>query len=152
MAGLSGRVEATAEVSVASVNSRQSSLSCSTCDGEAQRNGSEVVCTSCGHSVQWSSYKKALKRRDETIECSSCGHRFGWQAWRKEASHFMTGNPGPAATFLRQWPKTKTADGQLMQIDLLIQSLHGQGALAPIFIEGSKESIRSLLDELNETS
>lgn len=133
-------------------HSRQSSLSCSKCDGEAQRDGSEVVCISCGHSVQWRSYKKALKLRDETIECSSCGHRFAWQAWRKEASHFTTGNPGPAATFLREWPKAKTADGQMMQIDLLIQSLHGQGALAPIFIEGSKESIRSLLDELNETS
>ena len=36
----------------------------------------------------------------------------------------------------------------MMHIDFLVQALHGQGALAPVFIEGSKDSIRQLLDEL----
>lgn len=36
----------------------------------------------------------------------------------------------------------------MMYIDVLIQALHGQGALAPVFIEGTRASIRHLLDEL----
>lgn len=36
----------------------------------------------------------------------------------------------------------------MIQIDLLLQKLHGQGPLAPLFIEGDEASIRTLLDEL----
>ena len=36
----------------------------------------------------------------------------------------------------------------MMAIDLLLQTLHGRGPLAPLFIEGDELSIRSLLDEL----
>ena len=35
-----------------------------------------------------------------------------------------------------------------MKIDFLLQTLHGQGPLAPLFIEGDEDSIRRLLDEL----
>ncbi|MDE3258469.1 MAG: hypothetical protein OYM47_11590 [Gemmatimonadota bacterium] len=36
----------------------------------------------------------------------------------------------------------------MLQIDLLLQTLHGRGPLAPLFIEGDERRIRALLDEL----
>jgi hypothetical protein len=35
-----------------------------------------------------------------------------------------------------------------MLIDFLLQTLHGQGPLAPMYIVGDEQSIRRLLDEL----
>jgi len=89
-----------------------------------------------------------MKRRDEILVCNSCGHEFGWQEWRRKGLRYCTGNPSPAAEFIERWPTSATTQAQMMQIDVLIQALHGQGALAPVFIEGTKESIRQLLDEL----
>ena len=121
---------------------------CSKCSGHLARSGQLLTCNSCGHEVQWRSYKKSMKRRNETLCCSSCGYEFRWPAWRKRALSYSTGNPNPAAEFLKNWPKSKTTSQRIMHIDVLIQALHGQGALAPVFIEGSKDSIRQLLDEL----
>ena len=39
-------------------------------------------------------------------------------------------------------------ESQMMQIDLLIQAIHGQGAMVGIFIEGDQQSVRQLLDEI----
>jgi len=36
----------------------------------------------------------------------------------------------------------------MLQVDFLVQALHGRGALAGVFIEGTDQSIRQLLDEL----
>ncbi|MDE2886961.1 MAG: hypothetical protein OXR72_02035 [Gemmatimonadota bacterium] len=36
----------------------------------------------------------------------------------------------------------------MLKIDSLLQTLHGRGPLAPLFIEGDERSIRALLDEL----
>ena len=36
----------------------------------------------------------------------------------------------------------------MMQIDSLLQALHGRGALAPLFLDGNEVSIREMLDEL----
>ena len=59
-----------------------------------------------------------------------------------------TGHPFPAQVFIEKWPDCKSAEEKMLQIDLLIQALHGSGALAPVFIEGNAQSIRQLLDEL----
>lgn len=36
----------------------------------------------------------------------------------------------------------------MIKVDSLLQTLHGRGPLAPLFIEGDEHSIRTLLDEL----
>ena len=59
----------------------------------------------------------------------------------------MTGNAAAAADFLESWAASQTTPARVMQIDSLIQALHGRGALAPAFTEGTTESIRQLLDE-----
>lgn len=130
--------------------SRTETFGCTKCKSLARRSGGYVSCASCGHKVRWRSYKKNLKQRDELLACRQCSHRFRWQEWRQAARRYSTGNPGPASGFLKEWPASKLPDQQMMQIDILIQALHGQGALAPVFIEGSKESVRGLLDELAE--
>jgi hypothetical protein len=121
---------------------------CSKCKSKMVRAGALLTCGSCGHNVRWRSYKKSMKRRDETLVCKKCGHEFRWQEWRRKGLRYCTGNPSPAAEFLKQWPTSTTTQARMMQIDMLIQALHGQGALAPVFIEGTKESIRRLLDDL----
>jgi hypothetical protein len=94
------------------------------------------------------SYKKSIKRRDETLSCESYGHEFRWRAWRDRAGEYSTGNPSPAFEFVKNWPTSEVTEQRLMHVDILVQALHGQGALAPVFIEGTKTSIRQLLDEL----
>lgn len=121
---------------------------CSKCGGMLTRSGAFVACRSCDNQVRWRSYKKSLKRREEALSCKGCGHQFRWQAWRREAGHCSTGNPTPVYEFLEQWPVCDTTQARMMQVDILVQALHGQGALAPVFIEGTKASIRQLLDEL----
>ena len=50
--------------------------------------------------------------------------------------------------YLEKWPKCKSEMEMVSRIDLLVQAIHGRGALGPIFIEGSDRSVRALLDEL----
>ena len=124
---------------------------CSKCGSSAIRSSGRVTCSACGHTVRWKPYKKNLKRRNEILRCAKCYHEFHWQEWRRIAHRFSTGNPGPAAQYLRTWPSSKSEDERMMYIDELIQELHGQGPLAAVFVEGSKESVRTLLDELAES-
>ena len=123
-------------------------FNCSNCQARLVRSGPLLICHSCGHQVRWRSLKKSIKRRNETLSCAGCGNEFNWQAWRRRALDYSTGNPSPAFEFLHSWPATKVTDQRMMRVDILLQALHGQGALAPVFIEGSKGSIRQLLDEL----
>ena len=121
---------------------------CPKCEGTAHHVGGDIQCAECGYKKRWRDYRKGLKRRDERLECPGCGHIFMWQAWRKSAKPLTTGNPQPARDFAESWPKCSTPEKQMMKIDFLLQTLHGQGPLAPLFIEGDKDSIRALLDEL----
>ncbi len=57
--------------------------------------------------------------------------------------------PGPAIAFMHDWKRCTTADERMMQVDMLVQALHGSGALAPLFIDGDSKSIRVLLDQLS---
>ena len=105
-------------------------------------------CTACGYKRRWRDYRKSLKKRDETLQCKACGHTFRWQAWRKSARSLRTGNPQPAREFVNKWPKCRTPQARMIQIDTLLQALHGRGALAPLFLDGNEERIRQMLDEL----
>lgn len=128
--------------------STEEQVQCPRCQGTAHHVGGDIQCAECGYKKRWRDYRKGLKRRDERLECPGCGHIFMWQAWRKSAKPLTTGNPQPARDFAESWPKCRTPEKRMMKIDFLLQTLHGQGPLAPLFIEGDKESIRALLDEL----
>ena len=123
-------------------------VSCPKCPGTAIHAHGMIKCGQCGFQQKWKSYRRGLKKKDETLECPACDHTFGWQAWREKAGDLVTGNPQPARDFVDQWPKCRTPQERMMKIDFLLQTLHGQGALAPFFIEGTEESIRNVLDEL----
>ena len=122
-------------------------IECPKCQAVAFHVRGNIECTSCGYTRRWRDYRKSLKKRDERLECASCGHNFRWQAWRKSARSLRTGNPRPAREFVEQWPKCLTAKARMIQIDRLLQALHGRGALAPLFIVGNARNIRQMLDE-----
>lgn len=139
------------EGSVRNRRDRQSNderLQCPVCRRSAHHSGGEIRCSGCGYKRRWRDYRKGLKRRDERLECEGCGHVFNWQAWRKSAKPLTTGNPQPARDFVQKWPKCRTPEQRMLRIDLLLQTLHGRGPLAPLFIEGDERRIRALLDEL----
>jgi hypothetical protein len=123
-------------------------VECPQCQAAALHQDGNIECTACGYKKRWREYRKWLKRRDEALMCSSCKHTFKWQAWRREAGPLVTGNPQPARDFVERWPRCRTPQTRMMQIDFLLQTLHGQGPLAPLFIEGDEKSILRLLDEL----
>ena len=123
-------------------------LRCPKCDEVARHTTGYLHCTACGYKRRWRDYRKSLKKRDETLQCKACGHTFGWQAWRKSARSLRTGNPQPAREFVNKWPKCRTPQARMIQIDTLLQALHGRGALAPLFLDGNEERIRQMLDEL----
>ena len=122
-------------------------IECPKCQAAAFHVRGNIECPACGYKRRWRDYRKSLKKRDERLECTSCGHIFRWQVWRRYARSLRTGNPKPAREFIERWPKCRTPQARMIQIDRLLQSLHGRGALAPLFIDGDARSIRQMLDE-----
>ena len=125
----------------------RSEIECPKCQAVALHVRGYIECTSCGYKRRWRDYRKSLKKRDEKLDCASCGHSFRWQSWRKGARSLRTGNPKPARDFVEQWPKCRTPKARMIQIDRLLQALHGRGSLAPLFIVGDARNIREMLDE-----
>lgn len=108
-------------------------------------------CFRCGYNITWHNYIKRLKRRNEYLHCEKCGHKFSWSSWRNQyqvCGSLTTGNPAPIKTFFTEWPKCKTPQEQIIQIDNLIHALHDRGTLAPLFIEGDRTKVIAFLDEL----
>ena len=125
-------------------------LACPKCGGAATHRKGDIQCAECGYQRRWRSYRRSLKRRDERLLCNSCGVEFGWQEWRKDAREHQlsTGNMGVVEAYLEKWPKCRRSEEMVSRIDLLVQAIHGRGALGPVFIEGNDRSVRALLDEL----
>ena len=123
---------------------------CPKCGKTAVHSGGYLHCPHCDYRRRWRNFRKSLKRRDEKLLCHGCGHIFKWQMWKKEVSSLKlrTGHPFPAHLFLKKWPNCKKPEEKMLQIDFLIQALHGRGALAPVFIAGNERNIRQLLDQL----
>ena len=125
----------------------QPEIECPKCQSVALHVHGNIQCPTCGYKRRWRDYRKSLKKRDERLECTSCGCIFRWQAWRRSARSLRTGNPKPAREFAEKWPKCRTSRARMIQIDRLLQALHGRGALAPLFIDSNEHNIRQMLDE-----
>lgn len=123
-------------------------LRCPKCEAPAHHTRGTIQCTVCDYKRRWRDYRKSLKKKDETLECPKCHETFRWQAWRKSTRSLRTGNPQPARDFIKKWPRCKTLQQQMMQIDFLLQTLHGRGPLAPLFIDSGEQKIRQMLDDL----
>ena len=135
---------------VQTVKNRRSTpeLQCPKCQGVAQHVHGNIECTACGYKRRWRDYRKRLKKKDEKLECSGCGYTFRWQAWRKSTRSLRTGNPRPARDFVKKWLRCRTPQQRMIQIDTLLQTLHGRGPLAPLFIDSGEHNIRQMLDDL----
>jgi hypothetical protein len=125
-------------------------IACPRCEGAALHTEGKIRCSHCGYEQKWAIYRKRIKRRAERLECTACGHAFTWGTWRRryQGLPIFTGNPAPVEEFVGKWPGCATPEQQLIQIDTLLHALHGQGAMAPLFVEGSAESVMAVLNEL----
>ena len=123
-------------------------LHCPKCQEIATHVHGNIECTVCGYKRRWRDYRKHLKKKDEKLECPACEHTFRWQAWRKSARSLRTGNPRPAREFVEKWLRCRTPQERMIQIDTLLQTLHGRGPLAPLFIDSGEHNIRQMLDDL----
>ncbi len=123
-------------------------LRCPKCQNVARHQHGNIECTVCGYKRRWRAYRKSLKKRDERLECGQCAHTFKWQAWRRSARSLSTGNPQPARDFVKKWRECRTPPQRMIQIDSLLQTLHGRGPLAPLFIDSGEHTIRQMLDDL----
>ena len=123
-------------------------LQCPKCQAVALHQHGNIECTACGYKRRWRDYRKSLKKKDEKLECPNCEYTFRWQAWRKSAHPLRTGNPRPAREFVKKWLRCHTPQQRMIQIDTLLQTLHGRGPLAPLFIDSGEHNIRQMLDDL----
>lgn len=123
-------------------------LLCPKCQESALHVSGNIQCTVCGYQRRWRDYRKSLKKKDEKLTCPNCEFSFGWQAWRKSTRTLRTGNPKPARDFIGKWIRCNTPQQRMIQIDSLMQTLHGRGPLAPLFIDSGEDSIRQMLDDL----
>ncbi len=132
------------------VSARKSNptLHCPKCQAVALHQHGNIECTACGYKRRWRDYRKSLKKKDEKLECPNCRYTFKWQAWRKSARPLTTGNPRPAREFVKKWLTCRTPQQRMIQIDMLLQTLHGRGPLAPLFIDSGEHNIRQMLDDL----
>lgn len=123
-------------------------LKCPKCQETALHVSGNIECTVCDYKRRWRDYRKSLKKKDEKLTCSDCGFSFRWQAWRKSTRSLRTGNPRPAREFIQKWLRCYTPQQRMIQIDSLLQTLHGRGPLAPLFIDSEEHCIREMLDDL----
>ena len=126
----------------------ESELKCPKCQGIAVHQHGNIECTVCSYKRRWRDYRKSLKKKDEKLECPNCQYTFRWQAWRKSTRSLRTGNPRPAREFVKKWLTCRTPQQRMIQIDILLQTLHGRGPLAPLFIDSGEHKIRQMLDDL----
>ena len=145
-----GRERGNSHVALNSSSPPSTEILCTKCQGRTVREGGHIQCAQCDWRRQWRAYRKEQKRRDEKLHCPSCACEFRWQTWKKRVSalNLGTGNARPAQSFVEAWPKCRTPEAKMLQIDLLVQAIHGRGELAGVFIEGNRQTIRQLLDEL----
>ena len=59
-----------------------------------------------------------------------------------------TGNPKPARYFIEKWKRCRMPQQRMIQIDTLLQTLHGRGPLAPLFIDSGERPTRKMLDDI----
>ena len=125
-------------------------LICPRCRQRGHHPHGRFECLSCGYTERWQAHLKRLKRRVERLTCESCGHTFTWQWWRKSYGGPLTstGNPEPLRAYGKEWPTCKDCREQMVKIDVLLHTLHGRGALAPLFIRGNDVQTMQLLDQL----
>jgi len=144
------RQDAEGSTSKSRVRAVSEEARCPRCQASARHAEGKIRCVECGYEQRWAIYRKRMKRRVERLRCLGCGHEFTWSTWRRwyQGLPLFTGNPGPVEDFLKKWPRCRTRERQLIQIDTLLRALHGQGAMAPLFVEGDSDSVMTLLNEL----
>lgn len=123
-------------------------LQCPKCQATAEHITGYIKCSVCGYQRRWRDYRKSLKKKDKKLTCTHCSYTFKWQEWRKSTETLRTGNPKPAREFIEKWTRCYTPQQRMIQIDALLQTLHGRGPLAPLFIDSGEVCIRKMLDQL----
>lgn len=125
-------------------------LTCPRCGESGARSEGTFRCAHCEYERPWRAFARMRRTKDEHLECGECGHAFTWHKWRQEHSdaNIRTGNTAGIRAFESQWKTAKTPQAQMIVIDSLLHAIHGRGAMAAVFIEGSQQTATELLDEL----
>lgn len=93
---------------------------------------------------------RETRERMDLVRCTACrweGH-WSWfrQSWR--GKKLLTGGGVEACRrFHDEWQRSRDPRDQMLLIDRLIHALHN-GPLAPLFVEGERDAVLALLDEL----
>ena len=125
-------------------------LTCPRCGKSGARGEGKFRCANCRYERPWRAFARMLRTKDEQLECGRCGHTFTWYTWRQGHSdaNIRTGNNAGIRAFVSQWKTAKTPQARMIEIDSLLHAIHGRGAMAAVFIEGSQQTATELLDEL----
>ncbi len=124
-------------------------LSCAACErtytrtklNERLRRRRRGPCPSCG---------EAMSRAADIVRCEACEWEGSWESFRAtwKGETLMTGAGVPTCErLIEAWPTARGAARQMMLVDGFLHALH-HGPLAPLFVQGSRESVAVLLDEI----
>ena len=89
-------------------------------------------------------------RGQTSVRCETCGWQQRWSRFSKrwKGEGLVTGAGLPACEdFVRQWPHAGNASQCMILIDGFVHALH-DGPLAPLLVEGDRESVLALLDKI----
>ena len=98
-------------------------------------------CPSCG---------EAMSRAADTVWCGACEWEGSWNSFKAtwQGETLTTGAGVPACErFIAAWPTARDVGRQMVLVDGFLHALHN-GPLAPLFVQGTRESVAELLDEI----
>jgi transposase-like protein len=135
------------------------------CGAQFERSEDGLTCRECRRVVTRTKLNERLRRRRrgpcpacgetmsraaDTVRCGTCEWEGPWDSlkatWQGET--LTTGAGVPACErFIEAWPTARDAPRQMMLVDGFLHALHN-GPLAPLFVQGSRDSVAALLDEI----
>ncbi len=94
--------------------------------------------------------KARTEKRKNVVRCTACDWQGQW-SWFKQSwqgQKLATGGGLPVChRFRDEWERCRDPRDQMLLIDGFIHALHF-GPLAPLFVEGERDSVLALLDDL----
>jgi len=101
-------------------------------------------------------YSRALPKREQLVD--KLGQQF-YALGKRELESAGVSDVGMASRrteygrayinrFMEQWDSAADVESKIIALDTIINSIHGRGAMVPIFVDASTEEVEETLDEL----